>query len=140
MFDPDETRREQTAVFWNAVQSGEIVAVMSGVLAAELQDSSGRAWAFFDSLPVPQIKWVESTVESDNLAERYIDAKVVSGNSLNDCRHVALATYNADGIVSWNLRDMVKREEKYNSVNTEQNCRKIKILTPNRYKEIYNGN
>jgi hypothetical protein len=51
--------------------------------------------------------------------------------------HVALATLEADGVVSWNLRDMVKREKKYNSVNTEQNYRKIKILTPNRYKEIY---
>jgi hypothetical protein len=80
---------------------------------------------------------IDSTVESDNLAEQYIDAKVISDKSMNDCRHVALATYNADGVVSWNLRDMVKREKKYNSVNKAQNCREIKILTPNRYKEIY---
>jgi len=138
MFDPDETRREQTAMFWDAVQSGEIVAVLSSVFAAELKDTSGRAWAFLNSLPQSHIKRIEPTVESDNLARQYIDAKVISDKSLNDCRHVALATYNADGIVSWNLRDMVKRAEKYNNVNTAAKCRKIKIVTPNRYKEIFN--
>jgi predicted nucleic acid-binding protein len=136
MFDADKTRRQQTAIFWDAVQSGEIVAVVSNVLDAETENSRELVQAFLDTLPASHVKRVLLTAESDALAKRYIAEKVISENSLNDCRHVALATYNADGIVSWNLRDMVNRRERYNRVNTMQKCRKIEIITPNRYKEI----
>jgi len=91
-----------------------------------------------DSLPESQVKRVVPTAQSDALAKLYIAEGVVTENSLNDCRHIALATIEADGVVSWNLHDMVKRAEKYNSVNTAAKHRTIKIVTPNQYKEIYN--
>ena len=37
-FDIGETRRLATDVFWNAVRSGEIVAIVSDVLRGELKD------------------------------------------------------------------------------------------------------
>jgi len=40
MFDPDEMRREHTTVFWDAVRSGEIVAIVSDVLRDELKEPS----------------------------------------------------------------------------------------------------
>lgn len=135
-FDVDESRRQATELFWHAVQSGEIIAVVSNVLADEL--ASEQAWQFFADLPNTQIERTESTEESNRLATQYIAEKVVSEKSLNDCKHVTIATINhADGIVSWNLHDMVKRETKYNRVNLTQGYPKVKILTPNRYKELY---
>jgi predicted nucleic acid-binding protein len=139
-FDPDETRREQTAIFWQAVKNDEIVALISDILDDEVKDPSENVRGFLAGLPESQIKWINATIESNTLARQYIDAKVVSENSLNDCRHVALATIeNAGGIVSWNLHDMVKRADRYNSVNMAQKYHKIKIVTPDRYKEIDNA-
>jgi predicted nucleic acid-binding protein len=137
MFDANETRRQQTKVFWDAVRNGEVIALLSDVLNEEAKSEHVRD--FLAELPKFRIKWIDATVESDALAQRYIDQNVVSMNSLNDCRHVALATLeNADGIVSWNLGDMVKRAKKYNSVNAAHGHREIKIVTPNKYEEIYN--
>ena len=138
-FDIGDTRRHQTDVFWNAVRSGEIVAVVSDVLDSELKGNTvERVQRFLATLPKNQIERIVATDESAELAEQYIAENVVGKGSFNDCRHVALATVRADGIVSWNLGDMVKREDRYNNVNTAQGYRKIKIIPPNKYKEIYN--
>ena len=138
-FDIDETRRLQTSVFWDAVRNGGVVAVVSDVLDEELKrDMVERVQNFFAELPDAQFERIAETDESEDLAEQYIAEGVVGKGSFNDCRHVALATIFADGVVSWNLGDMVKREDKYNNVNIAQGYRKIKIVTPNKYKEIYN--
>ena len=133
-FDIDETRRQGTDVFWDAVQNGQIIAVVSNVLDEETKSKHARE--FLAELPKSYIERIVSTDESDALAKQYIMEKVVTEKDLNDCRHVAIATIHADGIVSWNMQDMVNRQEKYNRVNAMQGYRKIKIVTPNKYKEI----
>jgi hypothetical protein len=75
MFDTDETRRQQTAVFWNAVQSREIAVIVSNVLLEELKDPSGQIRAFWNSLPDSQIKRVVSTAKSDALATQVYHLK-----------------------------------------------------------------
>jgi len=139
-FDIDETRRTGTERFWSAVRNGEIVAIVSDVLDGELKnDMMERVRDFLAALLKNQVEQTVATDESDDLAEQYIVAGVVGRGSFNDCRHVALATILADGIVSWNLGDMVKRADKYNNVNVTQGYPEVKIVTPNRYQEIYNG-
>jgi hypothetical protein len=54
------------------------------------------------------------------LADRYITEKVVGRTSLEDCRHIALATINkVDVLTSWNFKHIVNldRIKGYNSVN-----------------------
>ena len=136
-FDIGEARRRETDVFWNAVQNGEVVAVMSNVLADEIKTEQARD--FLASLPKSQVERIESTDKSDALAKQYIAEKVITENHWNDCRHVALSTIYADGIVSWNMKDMVKREKRYNSVNVLQGYSETKIVTPNNFEEIHNG-
>lgn len=119
-FDIDEFRRQMTGMFWQAVEGGEVIAVISGVLEKELENTQNHVRLFLDSLQEFQIEQVASTDESDDLAERYIAEKVVTKNSINDCQHVAMAVVNGVGkIVSWNFRDMVKREKKCNDVNVK---------------------
>jgi len=135
-FDIGEARRQETDVFWDAVQNGDIVVVMSNVLVDEIKSDQARD--FLANLPKSQVKRVDSTDESDALAMQYVAEKVITENHWNDCRHVALATIFADGIVSWNMKDMVKREKKYNCVNVSLGYSETKIVTPNKYKEIHN--
>ena len=67
------------------------------------------------------------------LAENYLVAKVVGKTSIEDCRHISLATVcKADILVSWNFRHIVnvERINGYNSVNLKQGYKAIDIRTP----------
>ena len=132
----DNVHALATQAFWDAVEKGDIVVLASDVLDEEVERSPQHIRDFFDELPVSQVERIVSTDESDTLANRYIAANVVNKESLNDCKHVALATIYSDGIVSWNLRDMVKRQKKYNNVNRAQGYPEIKILTPDKFLEV----
>ena len=137
MFDYHMPERvEQAKLFWDAMQRGDFVVIASDVLDEEQEDAPQHTRDFFASLPQTQIERVVSTNESDQLAMRYITENVIGTSSLDDCRHIAVATIaSADAIVSWNLRDMVNRHEKYKSVNKMLGYAEIEIITPDRFME-----
>lgn len=123
----------QTAPFWEAVRNGNIVVIASNLLAEEIKGAPQHIRNFIASLPESQIERVVSTEESDNLAKRYIDEKVVGKSSFDDCKHIALATIaNADVLVSWNFKHIVNvnRIRGYNSVNMKLGYQQIDIRTP----------
>lgn len=80
------------------------------------------------------------TTEVEELAETYINEKVVGQTSYADCTHIALATINkADILASWNFRHIVNidRIRGYNSVNMKLGYPILEIRTPkeiNRYE------
>jgi predicted nucleic acid-binding protein len=137
MFDYHMPERvEQTARFWDAMQRGEFVIIASDVLDDEQEDAPQHVRDFFDGLPEKHIERVVSTEDSDRLAMRYIAENVIGASSLDDCRHIAVATVvNADAIVSWNLRDMVNRHKKYKSVYKMVGYAELEIVTPNEFME-----
>ena len=68
-----------------------------------------------------------------SLADKYIAGKVVGRASLEDCRHIALATINrVDVLASWNFKHIVNldRIKGYNSVNLKLGYPIIEIRTP----------
>ena len=124
---------QETRPFWDAFVHGEIVIIASDILEDELRKAPQRAREFFYALPEAQVEQVVSTDESDALAEKYIADGVVSEESLDDCKHVAMATLaNADVIVSWNLKHMIKRSEEYKKVNAKLGYPQINIQTPDK--------
>ena len=51
---------------------------------------------------------VEVTEEAYELAQKYLDEKVVGQTSADDCKHIATATINkVDYLVSWNFKHFV---------------------------------
>ena len=132
---------QETRPFWEAVQRGEMVVILSDVLEKELRKAPERARDYVDTLPKSQIERVLSTNESDSLAAQYIAENVVGESSFDDCAHVALATIaHADVLVSWNMKHLANLDRKrgYNSVNMKLGYPQIEILTPNMviYDEI----
>jgi predicted nucleic acid-binding protein len=130
---------EQTKPFWDAFERGEVIIIVSDVLEEELQKAPQRARDFYADLPESQVERVVSTDESNTLATQYIAEGVVDKASLNDCKHVALATIaRADVIVSWNLTHMVNkgRIDGYNGVNLLRGYSQIDIRTP---EEVFHG-
>ena len=123
----------ETKPFWDAVHRNEIVVIVSDVLEAELRRAPENVREFFRQLPGSQIEHVVSTGESDALAERYIAENVVGKSSLDDCKHIAMATLtHANVLVSWNFKHIVNinRIRGYNSVNEKLGYSRIEIRTP----------
>jgi len=132
---------EQTKPFWDAVERGDIRVIVSDVLAKEAVKAPQRVRDFLDSLPESHVERVVSTPESNALAARYIAEGVVGESSLDDCRHIALATiHRADVLVSWNFGHIVNidRIHGYNGVDMKLGYPTIEIRTP--YEVIHDEN
>ncbi len=124
---------EQTRPFWDAVQRGELIVILSDILDDELRKAPQRAKELIAGLSQSQSERVVSTLESNELASRYIVERVVGPTSLDDCKHIALATLAcADVLVSWNFKHIVNidRIQGYNSVNMRLGYQQIEIRTP----------
>jgi len=134
MFDYHMPERiERAKLFWDDVKNGRIRIIVSDVLEQEIRDAPQHVRDFFDDLPESQIEQVALTEEAKELADRYIVEGVVGGSNMNDCRHVALSTLaEADVLVSWNFRHIVKLNKiyRYNAINKLLGYREIEIRTP----------
>ena len=107
--------------------------IVSDVLEQEVNKAPQRVRDFLGSFSESQIERIISTVESNKLATQYVTENVVGESSLDDCRHIALATLaHADVLVSWNFKHIVNvdRIRGYNSVNEKQWYPRIEIRTP----------
>ncbi|MCL2622985.1 MAG: hypothetical protein FWD31_04885 [Planctomycetaceae bacterium] len=131
MFDREFEQRIKP--FWSAVAGGKIRIIVSDILEEELENSPVPVREFFHRLPQAQMERVSATEDSDALAEQYVIAGVVGKTSIDDCRHIALATIVcADVLVSLNFKHIVnvKRIYGYNGVNMVLGYPAIEIRTP----------
>ena len=79
--------------------------------------------------------------ESIVLANEYIKHKVVGISSLEDCRHIAMATFHkVDYVVSWNFKHIVNIDRiiGYNSVNLKLGYPVLEIRPPNQIIDYEN--
>ena len=79
---------------------------------------------------------VSVTEDAYNLAENYINEKVVGETSFDDCVHIATATiHKVDYLISWNFKHIVNvfRIKGYNAVNLKNGYIQLDIRSP---KEI----
>lgn len=89
-----------------------------------------------ESIPEEHKEIARLSPEAIELADKYIEAKVVGKTSRADCQHIAIATLaNADVLISWNFKHIVNldRIRGYNGINYQNGHKMIEIRTP---KEI----
>ncbi|MDQ2753697.1 MAG: PIN domain protein [Bacteroidota bacterium] len=137
----DEEFEEISTLLFEKVKLGKIICVYSDLSETELQKAPQKVRDFFASLPTQHLQFVEVTEEAYELAQKYVEEKVVGKTSVDDCRHIATATINkVDILVSWNLKHIVNvfRIRGYNSINLRCGYSQLDIRSP---KEIvYNEN
>jgi predicted nucleic acid-binding protein len=132
----DNEFSDDTKVFFDRVESGEIKIVYSEITNDELAGAPDKVRNYLKRLTSKQKEFVEITQEAINLADMYIREKVVGKTSRADCIHIALATiHKVDILVSWNFKHIVNitRIRGYNSVNLRLGHPTLEIRTP---KEI----
>lgn len=132
----DEEFSADTIPFFERVRNGELEIIVSDLLAAELLMAPKFVNELLSTIPDKQIQKIRLSPEAIELANKYIDAKVVGRTSMADCQHIAIATLcKADVLVSWNFKHIVNldRIRGYNGINFQNGHAMIEIRTP---KEI----
>ena len=129
----DEEFKDATQRLFGRLEKDEVTFIISDLLELELIQAPRYVSELLLKYPADRFERIELTQEIMDLADRYIAEKVVGRTSLEDCRHIALATINrVDVLASWNFKHIVNldRIKGYNSVNLRLGYPTIEIRTP----------
>jgi predicted nucleic acid-binding protein len=129
----DEEFNEATIKLFERLDNNEIIFVVSDLLDLELINAPQHVKDHLFKYSADKFQRVELTEEAIKLADTYIDEKVVGKTSLEDCRHIAIATiHKVDVLASWNFKHIVNldRIKGYNSVNLRLGYSMIEIRSP----------
>jgi predicted nucleic acid-binding protein len=132
----DDEFSVDTIPFFDSIRNQEIILIVSDLLEAELLRAPEFVKELMSGIDNYPIEKVKISLEAIELADKYINAKVVGKTSRADCQHIAIATIcNADVLVSWNFKHIVNldRIRGYNGINLQNGYKMIEIRTP---KEI----
>jgi predicted nucleic acid-binding protein len=129
----DEEFKEATVKLFERLDNYEIIFVVSDLLDVELINAPKQVREHLLNYSADKFQRVELTEEAIKLADTYISEKVVGKSSLEDCRHITMATiYKVDVLASWNFKHIVNlvRIKGYNSVNLRLGYAMIEIRSP----------
>jgi len=129
----DEELSETTKELFERLENNEIAFIISDLLELELTGAPKNVRELLYQFSPDKFERVTLTEEAIQLADQYIIEKVVGNTSIEDCRHIALATINkVDVLASWNFKHNVNldRIKGYNSVNYRLGYPMIEIRSP----------
>ncbi|MEY3418195.1 MAG: hypothetical protein RL060_2307 [Bacteroidota bacterium] len=129
----DKEFKDATIALFERFENNELIFVVSDLLDLELLNAPTKVRELLHKFSADKFERVDLTDEVIKLAQTYIDEKVVGKTSLEDCRHIALATLNkVDVLASWNFKHIVNldRIKGYNSVNLRLGYQMIEIRSP----------
>jgi predicted nucleic acid-binding protein len=129
----DEEFTDVTKKLFERLENKEIVFVISDLLDLELIGAPMNVRELLHSFSNDKFERVQLTEEAIRLADAYISEKVVGRTSLEDCRHIAVATvYKVDVLASWNFKHIVNLDKikGYNSINYRLGYPMIEIRSP----------
>jgi predicted nucleic acid-binding protein len=129
----DEEFKEATIKLFERLDNNEINFVVSDLLDLELINAPQNVKEHLLKYSADKFQRVELNEEAIKLADTYINEKVVGKTSLEDCRHIAMATiHKVDVLASWNFKHIVNldRIKGYNSVNLRLGYSMIEIRSP----------
>ncbi len=129
----DEEFSETTQGLFKRFENGDIIFVVSDLLDLELTAAPKNVRDLLYRYNSDKFERIHLTNEAIKLADTYISEKVVGKSSIEDCRHIALATiHRVDVLASWNFKHIVNldRIKGYNSVNYRLGYPMIEIRSP----------
>ncbi len=129
----DEEFKEATQGLFQRLENNEVIFVISDLLELELIDAPPDVRKLLYKYSADKFERVSLTEEANKLANIYIAEKVVGKTSVEDCRHIAMATINrVDVLASWNFKHIVNLEKikGYNSVNLRLGYQMLEIRSP----------
>ncbi len=125
--------QQETKLLFEMIKNGELICVYSDLCEFELENAPEKVKQHFLNLDKNQTEFVEITEEINQLAQEYVNEKVVGETSIDDCRHIACATMNnVDYLISWNFKHIVNvfRIRGYNAINIKNGHKQLDIRSP----------
>jgi len=132
----DDEFKIPTKKLFEEFRKGYFKPVISTHVTNELED--GAPQYIIDNLTSLDYDDYDVTEEMIELADKYIENKIVSKKYYADALHIAIATVlGVDVLVSWNFKHIVNlnRIKLFNSVNLREGYNILEIRTPR--EEIY---
>jgi len=129
----DAAFEKETKLLFKRIEDKEVIFVVSNLLREELKGAPKHVRNLLDNYSNDCFEAVTMTNEATELADKYIADNVVGKTSLDDCRHIALATINkVDVLASWNFKHIVNltRIKGYNAVNLKNGYFTLEIRNP----------
>ncbi len=128
----DDEFSEASKAFFELVDERKFQLVTSPVVLAEIEFAPENVRQFFDEITT-LAEFLEISSEAIKLRQAYIDAGIVSKNSIADALHVALASVaSCSMIVSWNFKHIVHFQKipLYRAINATKGYIEINIYSP----------
>ena len=138
----DAPLKAYTVPLFERIQNGEFTVLLSSVTQNELENAPTHVQELVKSMKSEFVELLAISDEAIELANNYINEKVVGQSSYTDCLHIALATiHRADFLISWNFRHIVnvQRIRGYNSINIRNGYKQLEIRSPRDF-ENYEDN
>ena len=129
----DKEFEKETKMLFQRLENKEIIFVISDLLFDELEEAPSNVRQLLKNYDKDLLEEIVSTDEVRELANKYIAENVVGKTSLDDCKHIALATINkVDILASWNFKHIVNiiRIKGYNAVNLKNGYQTLEIRNP----------
>ncbi len=107
--------------------------MVSDLLDLELINAPQHVREHLLNYSADKFERVELNEDTIKLANAYIDEKVVGKTSLEDCRHIAMATiHKVDVLASWNFKHIVNldRIKGYSTANSRLGYSILEIRSP----------
>ena len=127
----DEEFQEHTRKLFNDFRNRKYKPVISSHVIAELEN--GAPENIIENLQTLNYEEIIVNEEMVELAEKYMEHKIVSKHYYSDALHIAVATVNCiDVLVSWNFKHIVNlnKIKQFNSVNIKEGYSILEIRTP----------
>ena len=125
-------KQEMTKEFFQKRYRNQFELFISGVVISEIEKAPPMKRDLLLAV-IEGISILEINQEAETLALAYIKSGALPKTSLDDARHVAIATiHNLDAVVSWNFKHLVnlRRIKMVHLVNEQMGYKHIEIISP----------
>jgi predicted nucleic acid-binding protein len=130
--DDAPEKQALTKAFFQKRYRHQFELFISGVVISEIEKAPlpkrNLLFAVIEGVDV-----LEMNQEAENLALAYLKSGALPRTSIDDARHVALATiHNLDAVISWNFKHLVnlRRIKMVHLVNEQMGYKHIEIISP----------
>jgi predicted nucleic acid-binding protein len=138
----DDEFEDVTKLFFDRIFKKDFLVYFSEISEAELSLAPDFVRDLKSKIPTDSYRYLELDDESRELAETYIQEKILGKPSLDDAYHIAIATVNRlDVLVSWNFKHIVNYDKikLFNSINLRLGYPMIEIRSPKEFVKYENN-
>lgn len=129
----DDEFSDDTKNLFERIKNEDFNVYLSEISRLELLPAPKRVQDVVELIPKSCLNYLEFTEEAKQLAEYYIQEKILGAASRDDAYHIAIATVSRiEILLSWNFRHIVNLDKirLFNAINLKNGYPSIEIRSP----------